>query len=52
MPEHPKPPPPPPPIGDGGKAAAGSFVQWMKDVITGPYTDDVKEKTIVNTVKK
>ena len=50
MPEHP--PPPPPPGSGEGKIPQGTLIQWMKNVITGPYTDDVKLKTIVNAVKK
>ena len=50
MPEHPKPPPPPPGGGEG-KAAEGSFIQWMKDVITGFYTDKEKENAIKDAFK-
>lgn len=50
MPEHPK--PPPPPTGGGeGKVAEGTLIQWMKDVLTGPYTDKVKEATIKDALK-
>ena len=48
MPEH----PPPPPTGGGGKAAeTTTLIQWIKDVVTGPYTDEVKEQAIVNAFK-
>lgn len=44
MPEN---PPPPPPPGSGDSKAAGTdLMQWIKDVVTGPYSDDVKLKTI------
>ena len=47
-----QPPPPPPPVGGGeGKIAVGTFIHWMKDVITGPYTDKVKESAIENAYK-
>ena len=52
MPEQPKPPPPPPPPGGGeGKVAEGAFIQWMKDVFTGPYSDKEKEAAVENAYK-
>ena len=48
MPEH----PPPPPTGGGGKTeGTTTLIQWMKDVITGPYSDKVKEEAIENALK-
>ena len=48
MPEH----PPPPPTGGGGKAEGEiTLIQWMKDVMCGPYSDKVKEETILNAKK-
>ena len=40
MPEH----PPPPPTGVTENAAG--MIQWIKDVVTGPYSDKVKEDAI------
>lgn len=48
---HEHPPPPPPPGGGGGKVAEGTFIQWVKDVITGPYTDKVKEVELWSAYK-
>lgn len=49
MPVDPK--PPPPPSGGGKTEGTATLIQWMKDVITGPYSDKVKEETITNAVK-
>ena len=47
MPEH---PPPPPPPGGGGKSSE-SLIQWIKDVVTGPYSDQEKQKAIEDALK-
>lgn len=48
--EHP--PPPPPPEGGGeGKIPQGTFIQWMKNVLTGPYSDKEKESVIEKAYK-
>lgn len=44
--EHPPPPPPP-----GGGKSGQSMIQWIKDVVTGPYEDKVKEKAIGDALK-
>ena len=45
---------PPPPPGGGGdsKVSEASLIQWVKDVVTGPYEDSVKLKTLENALKK
>lgn len=45
--EHPPPPPPP----GGGNKAQGSILQWVKDIVTGPYTDEQKEKAFEQAMK-
>ena len=42
MPEHPPPPP------TGVTESATTMIQWIKDVVTGPYSDKVKEEAIAN----
>ena len=42
---HEKPPPPPPPSG-GGKVAENVVLDWIKEVVTGPYSDVDKENAI------
>lgn len=42
MPEHPPSPP---------TKGSETMIQWIKDVVTGPYTDKVKEEAIADALK-